>query len=143
MISTQTAAWPASGADPSRSPFMLPPIDGAGHTMRRRLLQLFLADAQPAPRPVAAQETHARRIAVSDASRVGFVINLVSVATGVRASEITATTRLSAEAARAPHGRALRGVADRLLAVACLMLKSQTLYDPAKATAVTAAPNPT
>jgi len=41
------------------------------------------------------------------------------------------------------HGRALRGVADRLLAVACSMLKSQTLYDPAKATAVTAAPNPT
>ena len=41
------------------------------------------------------------------------------------------------------HGRALRGVADHLLAVACSMLKSQTLYDPAKATAVTAAPNPT
>lgn len=29
------------------------------------------------------------------------------------------------------HGRALRSVADRLLAVACAMLKSQTLYDPA------------
>ena len=28
------------------------------------------------------------------------------------------------------HGRALRSVADRLLAVACAMLESQTLYDP-------------
>ena len=28
------------------------------------------------------------------------------------------------------HGRALRSVADRLLAVACAMLQSQTLYDP-------------
>jgi len=40
------------------------------------------------------------------------------------------------------HGRALRGVADRLLAVACAMLKSRTLYDPAKSTALTAASNP-
>lgn len=31
------------------------------------------------------------------------------------------------------HGRALRGVADRLLAVACSMLRTGTLYDPAKA----------
>ena len=28
------------------------------------------------------------------------------------------------------HGRALRSVADRLLAVACAMLKSQTTFDP-------------
>ncbi len=28
------------------------------------------------------------------------------------------------------HGRALRGLADRLLALLCAMLKSQTLYDP-------------
>jgi len=28
------------------------------------------------------------------------------------------------------HGRALRGVADRLLAVLCAMLRSQTLFDP-------------
>jgi transposase len=40
------------------------------------------------------------------------------------------------------HGRALRGVADRLLGVACAMLKSQTLYDPARSSAVTAATNP-
>jgi transposase len=37
------------------------------------------------------------------------------------------------------HGRALRGVADRLLAVACAMLQSQTPYDPARQSAVTAA----
>jgi len=30
------------------------------------------------------------------------------------------------------HGRALRGVADRLLAVACAMLATKTTYDPAK-----------
>lgn len=29
------------------------------------------------------------------------------------------------------HGRALRGVADRLLAVLCALLRTQTLYDPA------------
>ena len=28
------------------------------------------------------------------------------------------------------HGRALRTLADRLLAMACAMLKSQTLFDP-------------
>ncbi len=28
------------------------------------------------------------------------------------------------------HARALRSVADRLLAVACAMLRNQTLYDP-------------
>ena len=28
------------------------------------------------------------------------------------------------------HGRALRGVADRLLAVACAMLTRRTLFDP-------------
>ena len=31
------------------------------------------------------------------------------------------------------HGRALRTVADRLLAVACAMLRSRTLFDPARA----------
>ncbi len=31
------------------------------------------------------------------------------------------------------HARALRGVADRLLGVACAMLESQTLFDPARA----------
>lgn len=30
------------------------------------------------------------------------------------------------------HGRALRSVADRLLAIACAMLRNGTLYDPAK-----------
>jgi len=30
------------------------------------------------------------------------------------------------------HGRALRGVADRLLAVACAMLETKTTYDPTK-----------
>ena len=30
------------------------------------------------------------------------------------------------------HGRALRGLADRLLALLCAMLKSQTLFDPAR-----------
>lgn len=39
------------------------------------------------------------------------------------------------------HGRALRGVADRLLAVACAMLKTRTTFDPLRTTgAVTAAP---
>jgi len=38
------------------------------------------------------------------------------------------------------HGRALRSVADRLLAVACAMLDSQTLFDPDHAAARTAAP---
>lgn len=33
------------------------------------------------------------------------------------------------------HGRALRSVADRLLAVACSMLRTGTLYDPARASA--------
>ncbi len=33
------------------------------------------------------------------------------------------------------HGRALRGVADRLLALACSMLRHSTLYDPARRTA--------
>jgi len=28
------------------------------------------------------------------------------------------------------HGRALRGVADRLLGVACVLLRRQTLFDP-------------
>ena len=37
------------------------------------------------------------------------------------------------------HGRALRGVADRLLAVACAMLESKTTYDPLKTSAVKAA----
>ena len=31
------------------------------------------------------------------------------------------------------HGRALRSVSDRLLAVACSMLRSQTLFDPSRA----------
>lgn len=31
------------------------------------------------------------------------------------------------------HGRALRGVGDRLLAVACAMLRDQTLFDPERA----------
>jgi transposase len=41
------------------------------------------------------------------------------------------------------HGRALRGVGDRLLAVACAMLKSQTTYDPVGPGMVTAMPEPT
>jgi hypothetical protein len=36
-------------------------------------------------------------------------------------------------------GRALRGVADRLRAVACAMLESRTTYDPLQASAVKAA----
>ncbi|MCY4158159.1 MAG: hypothetical protein OXF48_00935 [Bacteroidetes bacterium] len=32
------------------------------------------------------------------------------------------------------HGRSLRSVADRLLAVACAMLRDQTLYDPSRQT---------
>ena len=31
------------------------------------------------------------------------------------------------------HGRALRGIADRLLAVLVAMLRTRTLYDPARA----------
>lgn len=38
------------------------------------------------------------------------------------------------------HGRALRGVADRLLAVACAMLKAGTVYDPAKLGSVRSEP---
>ncbi len=34
------------------------------------------------------------------------------------------------------HGRALRTVADRLLAVACAMLRTRTLFDPARASAL-------
>ena len=34
------------------------------------------------------------------------------------------------------YGRALRGVADRLLGVACVLLKRQTLFDPAHGTTV-------
>jgi hypothetical protein len=34
------------------------------------------------------------------------------------------------------HGRALRTVADRLLAVACAMLRARTTFDPAKARAL-------
>src|SRR4029077_14687285 len=30
------------------------------------------------------------------------------------------------------HGRALRGLADRLLALLCAMLRSRTTYDPAR-----------
>ena len=41
------------------------------------------------------------------------------------------------------HGRALRGVGDRLLAVACAMLKSQTTYDPVGPGMVTAMPETT
>ena len=37
------------------------------------------------------------------------------------------------------HGRALRGVADRLLVVMCAMLRDATLYDPARQPAVKAA----
>ena len=37
------------------------------------------------------------------------------------------------------HGRALRAVGDRLLAVACVMLRDQTLYDPNRARAPRAA----
>ncbi len=33
------------------------------------------------------------------------------------------------------YGRALRGVADRLLGVACVLLKRRTLFDPAHGTA--------
>ncbi len=36
------------------------------------------------------------------------------------------------------HGRALRGVADRLLNVACAMLRDGTLYDPARLRSVSA-----
>ena len=36
------------------------------------------------------------------------------------------------------HGRALRSVADRLLAVACAMLRDQTLYDPSRQSVATA-----
>jgi transposase len=36
------------------------------------------------------------------------------------------------------HGRALRGVADRLLAVACTLLQRQTLFDPVLGKTVTA-----
>ncbi len=36
------------------------------------------------------------------------------------------------------HGRALRSVADRLLAVACAMLRSQTLYDPERSLPIAA-----
>ena len=32
------------------------------------------------------------------------------------------------------YGRALRGVADRLLGVACVLLKRHTLFDPAHGT---------
>lgn len=39
------------------------------------------------------------------------------------------------------HGRALRGVGDRLLAVACAMLKTHTAYDPARSGMVTAMPD--
>lgn len=38
------------------------------------------------------------------------------------------------------HGRALRGVADRLLAVACSMLSSRTTYDPLKASILMSKP---
>lgn len=41
------------------------------------------------------------------------------------------------------HGRALRGVGDRLLAVACAMLRSQTTYDPGSPGMVTAMPEST
>lgn len=41
------------------------------------------------------------------------------------------------------HGRALRGVADRLLAVACAMLQDRTTYDPSRQGVVTATPKPT
>jgi transposase len=37
------------------------------------------------------------------------------------------------------HGRALRSVADRLLAIACAMLRNESLYDPAKRSLSTAA----
>ncbi len=37
------------------------------------------------------------------------------------------------------HGRALRSVADRLLAVACAMLTCRTLFDPQRAAKQTAA----
>jgi hypothetical protein len=39
------------------------------------------------------------------------------------------------------HGRALRGVADRLLPVLMAMLKSRTLYDPQRRTPTLAAVN--
>ena len=48
-------------------------------------------------------------------------------------------SRVRYEALRArghPYGRALRGVADRLLGVACVLLKRQTLFDPAHGTMV-------
>jgi hypothetical protein len=40
------------------------------------------------------------------------------------------------------HGRALRGVADRLLAVACAMLESRTAYDPCRQSVVIATQKP-
>ncbi len=40
------------------------------------------------------------------------------------------------------HGRALRGVADRLLAVACAMLQTRTAYDPSRQGVVIATQNP-
>jgi len=55
--------------------------------------------------------------------------------------EPTSRTRYAALRKRGhSHGRALRGVADRLLAIACAMLRTKTLFDPVKAAgAVTAA----
>jgi len=47
------------------------------------------------------------------------------------------TSRVKYAALRARghgHGRALRSVADRLLAVACAMLESRTVFDPDHAT---------
>jgi transposase len=47
-----------------------------------------------------------------------------------------ARTRYTALRARGhTHGRALRGVADRLLAVACAMLQNRTQYDPNRSAA--------
>jgi len=41
------------------------------------------------------------------------------------------------------HGRALRGLADRLLALLCAMLKSQTVFDPVRRQSLTSSANST
>jgi hypothetical protein len=41
-----------------------------------------------------------------------------------------------------PHGRALRGVADRLLGLACVLLERQTPFDPDFAQSQVAAASP-
>ncbi len=47
----------------------------------------------------------------------------------------------SARARGHSHGRALRGVADRLLGVACAMLENRTTYDPSRQKVAEATPS--